>query len=551
MLHIKHLKCIEIHFFETTCELLMKCKFIVLALLHALTTGNLIRNGDFNRIESDGKPTMWNCQLGKGNNSIIVLQRKYLNFNAVQITILNNESLVTLTQMIDLEMNNTNKSSILMSFWYSTWIRQSSGSIRLEFYNQSNRRIANEHMKSLASNLTWTYVQIRKSIPSEAVLAKIIIRMNRCLGKILIANLSLEQIDSWTKETFVISPRSDASLFIQWTFNIEKRTSIDRYDIYRSTSILSKLNYSTNLLVTIPTMNIYGKNIYESMYTDYTVRLNQIYTYQVIARDSHGKVIDQTSLKIGQPDQGFDYYNATILLAFRRPDGIHLSWKLSAETQANSIILYHGIDTIEDIDKHDRVHQYLGRYPKDDMKIILPLLYHGPFLLISDDERTIATAKLTNFTRPRLMFTQTRLAFIRQQIQQSEHAQQVFNALIQSIHKYRPDSFFNFCWAARDAALIYAITNQSDYIHLAYSALMINRQNYTIYDNSSIKLRFAHSTMARAQAFDWAYAGFTIEQRRELIRDFLYAASIFTSYTGKGRKKQDFLIKCSHFSLQR
>jgi hypothetical protein len=38
--------------------------------------------------------------------------------------------------------------------------------------------------------------------------------------------------------------------------------------------------------------------------------------------------------------------------------------------------------------------------------------------------------------------------------------------------------------------------------------------------------------MARAQAFDWAYDAFTIQQRQELIKDFQYAASIFTSYSG-------------------
>ncbi|CAF4625401.1 unnamed protein product, partial [Rotaria magnacalcarata] len=37
--------------------------------------------------------------------------------------------------------------------------------------------------------------------------------------------------------------------------------------------------------------------------------------------------------------------------------------------------------------------------------------------------------------------------------------------------------------------------------------------------------------MVRAQAFDWAYDAFTMQQRQKLINDFQYAASIFTSYS--------------------
>jgi hypothetical protein len=45
-------------------------------------------------------------------------------------------------------------------------------------------------------------------------------------------------------------------------------------------------------------------------------------------------------------------------------------------------------------------------------------------------------------------------------------------------------------------------------------------------------LIFAFSTMARAQAFDWAYEAFTVQQRQALMQDFQYAASIFSSYSG-------------------
>jgi hypothetical protein len=515
------------HLGHIAITLIMLFFISMIPTTNALTTCNLLSNGDFSQLEPDGRPSIWNVNVGQGNTSIKILPGKYLGLNAVQILVYTNQTLVTLTQTIQLEQS-TNKSLLVMTFWYTTWIIYSSGSVRLEFYDSSNYRIGNEYMKSLSSNLTWTYAHIKKSVHIYAVSAKVIIRMNNCMGKVLMANFSVEQVDSWENATFFVSPKQDGTIFIQWNL-ANNGTDVTRYDIYRGKGVLSVLN-DIHLLVTIPTMPSYGKNIYESMYTDHSVRLNTIYTYQVVARDSNRKIIDQTILIIGQADLGEEYYDITTLIAFPRKNGIHLSWRLKARSTVKYIILYNGIDSIFNIGSSGA--QLLGTYPVQDMKAIISLSNFGPFLLVSDDGNDVATTKLANLTRPRIVLTPTHLAFIREKINQSGHAQEVFKALIKSIHTYYPDNSFNYGWPARDAALLYAITRNTSYVDIAHLALNANRMNYTIYDNTAIKLRFALSTMARAQAFDWAYDAFTVQQRRELINDFQYAASIFTCYSG-------------------
>ena len=518
---------IETYLQGATITLIMIFTAEIIPRTKGLTTGNLLSNGDFSQIEFDGQPSVWNVSVGQGNTSVKILPRQYLALNAVQISIYTNQTLTTLTQTIQLEQN-TNKSLLVMTFWHTTWIIYGSGSIRLEFYDSSNYRIGNEYMKSLSSNLTWTYVHIKKPIYPYAVSAKVVIRMYNCMGKVLLANFSIEQVDFWKNATFFVIPRQDGTIFIQWDFT-NNGIGIARYDIYRGKGILSALN-DTHRLVTIPTMSSYGKNIYESMYRDHSVRLNTIYTYQVIARDSNRRIIDQTTLTIGQADSGKGYHDITTMIAFPRTDGIHLSWKLKAGNAAKHVILYNGIDRLSHIVSSKA--QFLGRYPVQDMKAIVSSSNTGPFLLVSDNGNDVATAKLANLTRPRIVLTPTHLAFIREKINQSGHAQEVFKALIKSIHSYQPDNSFNYCWPARDAALLYAITRDIRYVDIAHLALNVNRMNYTIYNNSAIKLRFSLSTMARAQALDWAYDAHTIEQRRQLINDFQYAASIFTCYSG-------------------
>jgi hypothetical protein len=521
MIHInKHLR-------TTTITLIMLVNNGIIPATNGLTTGNLLRNGDFSQLESDGRPSIWNVSLGQGNTSVKILPNKYLDLNAIQISVYTNQTLVTLTQTIQLK-KGTNQSLLVITFWYSTWIIYSSGSVRLEFYDSANYRIENEYMKSLSSNLTWTYVHIKTPVHTYAVSVKLMIRMYNCMGNILMANFSIEQVDSWKNATFFVSPQQDGTIFIQWNLANNGR-NVARYDIYRGEGILSVLN-DTHHLVTIPTMSSYGQNIYESMYKDHSVRLDTIYTYQVVARDSNRKILDQTVLAIGQADLGEGYHDTTILIALPRTNNIHLSWKLKAKSIAKYLTLYNGIDSISDIGNSKT--QFLGRYPVQDTKAIVSLSNFGPFLLISDDGNDVATAKLANLTRPRIVITPTHLAFIREKINQSGHAQEVFKALIKSIHTYQPDNTFNYCWPARDAALLYAITRNINYANIAYAALNANRVNYTIYDNSAIKLRFSLSTMARAQAFDWAYDAFTEQQRWEQMNDFQYAASIFTSYSG-------------------
>ena len=522
MIHInKHLR-------STTITLIMLFNNGMISPTNGSTTGNLLRNGDFGQLESDGRPRVWNVSLGQGNTSVKISPKRYLGLNAIQISVYTNQTLVTLTQTIELE-KNTNRTLLVITFWYKTWIIYNSGSVRLEFYGSSNYRIASEYLKSLSGNLTWNYVHIKKPVHISAVSAKLIIRMYICMGHVSMANFSIEQVDSWKNVTFFVSPQQDGTIFIQWNL-ANNRTDVARYDIYRGNGILSALN-DTYLLVTIPTEFSYGKNIYESMYTDHYVYLDTIYTYQVVARDANRTIIDQTILAIAQADLGEEYHDITILIALPRISSIHLSWKFRAKSTAKHITLYNGIDTVDNIGKNNA--HLLGKYLVQDMKAIVSLSNFGPFLLISDDGNDIATAKLADLTRPRIILTPTHLTFIRKQINQSGHAREVFKALMKSIYTYRPDNSFNYCWPARDAALLYAITRNSRYVDIAYLALNANRVNYTIYDNSAIKLRFSLSTMARAQTFDWAYDGFTVEQQREQISDFQYAASIFASYSGR------------------
>ena len=502
--------------------------------MNSLSIDNLLVNGDFKQIESNGQPSFWDVNIGHGNTSIRVLPEKYLALNAVQMSVYTDDTLVTLMQTIRLQQN-TNQTLLLMSFWHKTWIIFSSGSIRLEFYDRFHHRIASEYIKSLAGNITWTYVQTKKAIYTNAIFAKVVIRMNRCMGEVFIANLSLQQADLWTNETFFVVPRSDGTIFLQWDL-AHYETHAARYEIYRGRGVFPSLD-DMHLLITIPTSRWYGKNIYESMYTDHSTRLETIYTYRIVACDVHGTIIDQTSSKIGQADLVDDYYNITTLIAFLKPDGVHLCWRLKARTTAKFVLIY---------DSHNDT-RLLGTYPVRETKTIVPLLNIGPYRLVTDDGREIATAKLARLARPRIFLAPTHLDFIREKINQPGHAREVFEALIKSVYNYHPDNPYNYGWPARDAALLYAITGNVKYVDMAQLALNANRINYTIYDRSAVKLLFALSTMARAQTFDWAYEAFTVQQRQALMQDFQYAISIFSSYSGAVFKTMKFTERIFFF----
>ncbi|CAF4326446.1 unnamed protein product [Adineta steineri] len=180
--------------------------------------------------------------------------------------------------------------------------------------------------------------------------------MFHCLGNVLFTNISIEQIHSFTNPTFLIYPKQDGTIFLQWNFTNKK--NIHYYKIYRDNGILSKLNYTIHLLITIPTMFSYGNNIYESMFTDHFIELNTIYTYQVIGYDLNQIILDKTILKIGEVDSKREYNNITLFIAFPRSNGIHLSWKLKSTSLAKFILIYNGINSISNINNK----QLIGNY---------------------------------------------------------------------------------------------------------------------------------------------------------------------------------------------
>ena len=135
-----------------------------------------------------------------------------------------------------------------------------------------------------------------------------------------------------------------------------------------------------------------------------------------------------------------------------------------------------------------------------------------------------------NELHPRLFVTQKRIEQIQAAIQVPDsHHQQAFDALKTRvdqadwrIYDFPPDSGrWNYyrSYLAREAALLYLITNESKYAQLVYNTV------YSIYNDPDPDNRLpdnnyglSRAMIARnmAIAYDWAYNGLTIEQRNYL-----------------------------------
>lgn len=138
---------------------------------------------------------------------------------------------------------------------------------------------------------------------------------------------------------------------------------------------------------------------------------------------------------------------------------------------------------------------------------------------------------------PRLFMDQTRLDQMRAAILvDGSHHQTVFNAIRERVdqndwrvYDENPnDGNWNYArsWLAREAALLYQVTGQSQYAQIAYDALA------SIYDdpdpdnrkpNSGNALARGMTGMGYAVAYDWAAQGWS-ETQRNTIRDRLVGA---------------------------
>ncbi|UJR34414.1 hypothetical protein I4U23_021821 [Adineta vaga] len=494
--------------------------------VNGLSTGNLLINGNFSQIESGGTPTNWTISKSSGNTTVIVIPNAYLGFNIVQISALGYNISSGFYQFISLEQNS-NKTFLILSMWRKGSMIYSSAGTRISFHNTTNHMIRDYYRFSLSGNMIWIYEEILISIPIGASYIKFHTYLYNSYGTIFLTNVSVEQIDiPKLPPTFIVKPTIDGVLQLKWNFTTNG-LNISNYTIYRSEGIVSTLN-SSNFFVSFPSQLNYGFNVYESNYIDNAVCLNKVYTYQVLAFGDNGTILDKTNLQIGQAILLNNYQNVSILIALKRTNDIHLSWKLQSTSKATNVTIYNGINQILNIRSNNA--QLIGTYPIVNMKAIVSLSFTGPYLLISDDGNDIATSKLINLTHFQLSLKQERLDLLRQQIQNQTQAKSILDQLIRETLTYPWTDSDSYARHARNAAFIYAITGNQTFLNISYSSLMKGKLNYTISSHDSNKLDFGTKTVARLLAFDWAYHGFTTQQRHELIKDFQYAAMIFSNY---------------------
>ncbi|MEU2428339.1 hypothetical protein ABZ611_02270 [Streptomyces sp. NPDC007861] len=352
----------------------------------------------------------------------------------------------------------------------------------------------------------WHRVSRLIIAPKGATLQKLWPRLGFSTGRMLIDNVSVEPVEG---DVVGANPLPTGGVNLSWDFG-SLTGAPARYEIHRASHPGFTPDRRT-LLRTVPDV---------PFAEDGTARPGQRYAYRIVALAADGGRLGTTAPEtVTTPVRFEDNQGTDVLSATETGRSTRLAWRLKAGTRG-PVTLYAG-------------HRRIGTYDADDRGVTLPpgRDKDAPsFTLTARDGRTLATARVARLQHPRLWVDDARLATVRGAIQQPGTPKATWEALVSRVAHGLPA--YNYAageaeaaWA-RDAALLYLVGGDPAYAQVAYDALIQAGQRMPL----THPLNTGNAGPSLASAYDWAYGGWTEEQRAK-ARDVLGKAAAMLETT--------------------
>ncbi|MFJ3583020.1 hypothetical protein ACIPPS_12440 [Streptomyces sp. NPDC090127] len=258
---------------------------------------------------------------------------------------------------------------------------------------------------------------------------------------------------------------------------------------------------------------------------DGTGRAGQRYTYKVVARAADGTRLSTTAETITMPSRFLDEQQTNVLTATETGQGARLAWRLRAGGRT-PVTLYAGGPEIAEgkLGKARKVRTWGADDTIGAVDVTAEDLKGATgFALVGRHGEVLATAALGSLAHPRMGVTDERLTAIRAAIQHSGTPKSTYDSLVSQVAKglpaynYRPGEAQ--ASLAHDAALLHQVTRDPAYAAIAYEAVVEAGRtmpfvNGTAYAGAAA-LETANAATPLATAYDWAFPAWTEEQRAE------------------------------------
>ncbi|MGA5097088.1 hypothetical protein ACPCAC_06940 [Streptomyces lavendulocolor] len=507
---------------------------IAIALAGALTfttpplavAASLLPNGDFEAVDTNGAPSGWYVwkAAGTGTSAAVVNGAGPTGTKALELVGDSTDDRIAVSRRVNNPDPSRTQYFKVAFDQRAEGVSGSSASVRVQYLGANGALKPLTLVGRTTGTHGWRHVQEYVSAPVGTTQLSIEPMLDSAKGKLSYDNLTVEAVEAQSILSATPQPTGEIELF--WNFSDADATA---YEIHRS----SEADFTPSEATLIRTLPNFPAA------EDPDTEPGVTYTYKVVALDSAGTAVGTSLPAIATAPKVFaDDQRTDVLSATATGDGARLAWRM-AEGTTGSVTVYAGDKKVVagDLRKATKV----GTYPVDARGVTLTHAQVGKatgFALVRSNEggpadvlgsQAAATAELSGLQHPRFGATDDRTAKIRRLIAEPGAPREMWQQLTKRVETGISAYPIRFGegegrWAA-EAALAYRVTGDKAYAQTAYEAFAQAEPKLLFFDGQVLET--ANPTTFLAQSYDWAYDGWTEEQRADARRVFARVGAYF------------------------
>lgn len=479
----------------------------------AAAATNLITNGTFANPDATGVPEGWGSWAPAGDSIVAVDATagprgdRALRIQAEPTTDRTVRRAVTQKIAID----DTAPRSMVLRGYIKGEDLDASGftAIRLQGRDAGNAvTIPVDYHGRVSGTFGWTPVEAFITIPDGTTQLSVEPMLDRSGGTVWFADLSLSASSAVGGLSASVAPNG----FVELSWNFTPDTP-DHYAVYRAVGeVAPVIGEDSFLRIARP----------ETVADEATVP-GETYSYVVVALDADGEMIAQSDpVTATIPDDVTNPQLINVMTAFDAGDSVEVGWRLNDDTLAGGDLTLRASASpdgaVTDVTTVAVTEQHVSLSPGT-----------GPYLELVQDGDVLDYTMTGAADHPRGMVDEATMERVREQITDDPTIRGAWEQLTNRLESGEYKGEGAMLYKARDAAFAWAVTKDDTYARLAHEATLAGA-DLVAPSATNQGLRLGRANLLLAVIYDWAYDGFTEDERTDVRNLIAEAADLMSTY---------------------
>lgn len=466
-----------------------------------------IANPNFSSVDSAGRPTSWRAWNPAGAATVAVTAGGPQGSPAVAITSTSGDTArYALTQSVAVD-DATPRKLTVSGLVKGDGLSGGFSMIRVQAYNASGGvTIPVAKGPYLTGSFDWREYATDLVLPQGTTRLSIEPMLDRAAGTVWFTGMSIEE--NTKTGSLTASATTAGTVELSWSVEAE---GVARYAVHRTDGVRSPKGDSSSLV----------RSAVAATTADDTVSPATTYTYRIQALDAHGAVIATSPTATTTTPATFaDRTEATVLTGLEAADGIaHASWAVAVDEPEADLTIQIGDRAPQSVDGYDGGVELAAEA--------------GDEVTLRSAGEVLATAQVGSAGHPRTFLDADTVDRVNRQLRDGNPTTTAtWEAMIARIagpNSGYPSNGSAGLYRAREAAFVYGITGDPSYAQKAYDGV-IAAEGFVAARPVNMGLELARANLLLAAAYDWAFNGWTDDQRARVRTIITRSIDLLSTY---------------------